>query len=263
MLERQHEYAKMAAVEDRLWWYRALHRLVLDAMARDLPDRRARVLDAGCGTGGLAAYLRSRGWSDVHGFDLSPHAVAWCRERGLDARQASLLDITREYAPRSFDVIVSNDTLYFLDAAQQENVVAQVAATLRPGGLWIANLPALRAFAGIHDKSVGIGERFSRRDLPRIVPAKWFELRGATYWPFVLSPVIWVTRALQRRRMRRDPDFEVRSDVDLPSPLVNAALHAVARAENTLSRWKPFGSSLFVVGRRRADAGAGTSPPVR
>lgn len=263
MLDRQHEYAKMAAVEDRLWWYRALHRLVLDSIAPAFPDRRARVLDAGCGTGGLVAYLRARGFADVHGFDLSPDAVAWCRERGLEVRQSSLLDITREHAPRSFDVIVSNDTLYFLDAAQQQHVVAQVAATLRPGGLWIANLPALRAFAGIHDKSVGIDERFSRRDLPRIVPTKWFELRRATYWPFLLSPVIWATRALQRRRMRRDPDFEVRSDVELPSPLVNAALHALTRAENALSRWKPFGSSLFVVGRRRADDGAGVSPPVR
>ena len=47
------EYALMDAVEDRMWWYRALHARLLDALA----DVRGDVLDAGCGTGGLLARL--------------------------------------------------------------------------------------------------------------------------------------------------------------------------------------------------------------
>ena len=52
------EYVKLAAVEDRMWYFRALHRHALRELDRALPpDRRARVLDAGCGTGGLVGFL--------------------------------------------------------------------------------------------------------------------------------------------------------------------------------------------------------------
>ena len=43
------EYELMDAAEGRMWWYRALHVRLCDALA----GVRGRVLDAGCGTGGL------------------------------------------------------------------------------------------------------------------------------------------------------------------------------------------------------------------
>ena len=51
------EYRKMAEVEDAMWYYRALHAHVGRELARELPAGGARVLDAGCGTGGLLRAL--------------------------------------------------------------------------------------------------------------------------------------------------------------------------------------------------------------
>ena len=45
------EYGLMDAAEDRMWWYRALHDRLLDA----LDGVAGAVLDAGCGTGGFDA----------------------------------------------------------------------------------------------------------------------------------------------------------------------------------------------------------------
>ncbi|MEO6597190.1 MAG: class I SAM-dependent methyltransferase, partial [Planctomycetota bacterium] len=243
-----------AEVEGALWWYRGLHHLVLDAIRAHGPGTEKDILDAGCGTGGLSLFLRAHGYRRIRGFDLSADAVAWCRERDLDVQPGNLTDIGSLYPDRSADVIVSNDTLCYLDHAQQEDVVRQCAAVLRPGGLLILNLPALRAFAGIHDVSVGLRERFSRTDTRRLLRDPWFEVVRECYWPFVLAPMIYATRAAQRRVMRRDANFVVQSDISLPPPWLNRTLLALTRAENSLLRKKPFGSSLFLIGRRRAAA---------
>ncbi|HEX2100391.1 MAG TPA: class I SAM-dependent methyltransferase, partial [Candidatus Synoicihabitans sp.] len=61
------------------------YRAVADVLERVL-DRRARVLDVGCATGGLLAELSRRGFSDVAGLDPSSKCVEIVRGRhGLPA----------------------------------------------------------------------------------------------------------------------------------------------------------------------------------
>lgn len=250
MLDRAVEYEKMARTEGDLWWYRALHDLVLLALRRGGVPAGAAILDAGCGTGGLMLHLRQAGFSRVSGFDLSPDAVAWCGKRSLDVRAGDLSATASLYAAGSMDAVISNDTLcYFLSDAQ-EDVVAQIRQILKPGGLMVVNLPALRAFGGIHDVGVGIRYRFSRADTPRLLGDRGFELVEQRYWPFLLSPAIYAARLAQRIRMRRNPQFEVRSDVEMPARLLNTAFRIATVAENRIMPWKPFGSSLFVVARK-------------
>ena len=68
-----HEYEKMAEVEDSMWWYRACTGTCSLVLERFLPARSARLLDAGCGTGGFLRALAS--------------APFGCRLFGLDAWQ--------------------------------------------------------------------------------------------------------------------------------------------------------------------------------
>ena len=51
-MERE-EYRRMAEAEDTMWWYRALHDRLVERTAQLRLPPGARVLDAGCGTGGL------------------------------------------------------------------------------------------------------------------------------------------------------------------------------------------------------------------
>jgi predicted RNA methylase len=63
-----------------------VHEQAAMAWARD------RVLDIGCGAGRHALYLQNQGL-EVVGIDISPRAIAVCRERGL--REARVLDIAQ------------------------------------------------------------------------------------------------------------------------------------------------------------------------
>jgi SAM-dependent methyltransferase len=60
---------------------------------------QGRVLDIGCGAGRHALHLQEQGL-DVVGIDISPRAVAVCRERGLrDARVLDIAQVARDTGP--------------------------------------------------------------------------------------------------------------------------------------------------------------------
>ncbi len=113
--------------------------LVASALAREglRPEGRLAVLDAGCGTGLCAGVLRPFAKRLV-GVDLSPEMLERARDRGYDEREEAELTRYLEEHPRSFDLIVSADTLnYFGDLAP---VLGAAAAALRPGGRLVFTL---------------------------------------------------------------------------------------------------------------------------
>lgn len=115
---------------------------VLDGLERHLRHLprlpRARVLDAGCGSGAMARLIASSHpeW-DVVGLDVNPNYIAYARDR---AKAASLDNLSFEhgdlqalsFAAASFDVVWSRFVLYFLP--QPEIAIAEFKRILRPGG---------------------------------------------------------------------------------------------------------------------------------
>lgn len=251
MLDRHEEYDRMAECEQKLWWYRALHERTVEAIRQRFGEQPVRILDAGCGTGGLMMYLREQGFPQVEGFDLSDSAVRYCADRGLQAQALNLKQMAQHYPAQSFDVIVSNDTVCYLDAAEREAFVNGGHALLRDGGLLIFNAPAHEVFAGVHDRAVGIGKRFRRGDVGVMNAAgRMTEVRSG-YWPFLLSPLILLVRTWQRIGLATGLIREIRSDVSMPSPALNRLFLGLCRWEQRVLGLAPFGSSLFVVLQRR------------
>ncbi len=250
MIDNRREYEVMAEVETNHWWYRILHSLVLESIERELMSPNIHVLDAGCGTGGLIHSLKAAGYRQVKGFDLSPIAVDICQKKGLDVQLGSLNDIATIQAPSKFDVIISNDTLYYLSADQQSAFFKNANIRLNRGGLLMMNMPALAAFRGTHDRAVGILHRFNRLEVKELIKSAGFEALTLRYWPLSLSPAIFVVRAWQR--LKYDPASLIKplSDLKSHSVLLNTLLYRLIRLEIRLARNTPFGSSLFTVLRR-------------
>lgn len=91
---------------------------------------RGRVLDVAMGAGRHALYMASRGY-EVTGIDISPVAVARCREEAarLGVRvNAVCWDLASwEWPKAAYDIVLN---FYFL----QRDICPRLAAALRPGG---------------------------------------------------------------------------------------------------------------------------------
>jgi SAM-dependent methyltransferase len=110
---------------------RPLFGLLSGAVLRDLsPPRGAhRVLDVGCGAGGLLARYRTLGW-EARGVEINPSAVAAARDRGLDVAQGTIEDVAP--VPGGFDLLLLNHVLeHVLDPL---GVLRRARQLLAPGG---------------------------------------------------------------------------------------------------------------------------------
>ena len=232
------EYDLMDAVEGKMWWYRALHARVLDA----LDGVTGRALDAGCGTGGLLACLaRCRP-------DLALAGIEWDGPAANRARHKSLADVVRgsvnalPFADRVFDVAITADVLCHR-AVDVPRALGELARVLRPGGRLVVNLPAFSWLLSAHDIRVHNVRRFTARQLRDSLARAGFHSVTARYWNGLLLPLMVLRRKLLARG-------ETVSDVALYPPWLDATLHAVTVLERRLRLPLCAGGSVLAVAIR-------------
>jgi SAM-dependent methyltransferase len=103
----------------------------------------ASVLDAGCGTGRVAAELARRG-VDVLGVDADPDMIAAARTTAPELAWA-VADLAELDLGRRFDVVVlAGNVVPYVDIGSRADAVAGCARHLAPGGWLVAGF-ALRA----------------------------------------------------------------------------------------------------------------------
>lgn len=240
------EYARMHQFEDWYWWFVARRQAAL-RFARDFrpAGQSLRVLDAGCGTGGLMARLAQEPGAEVYGLDLSRDALAFTRGRG----QPRLVqgDVTAlPFADDSFDLVTALDVVEHVE--QDEQALAEIRRVLRPGGVLLMSVPAYPFLWSSHDAALHHRRRYTASGLLRRLRAAELTAAKLTYLLTFLFPLIALVRLADRFRRRRPPRTHL---VPLPA-LINRLLIALQEVELSLARRLslPFGVSLFCVAQK-------------
>jgi SAM-dependent methyltransferase len=232
------EYALMDAEEDRMWWYRALHIRLCDALA----STRGRILDAGCGTGGFLAALGTQRP------DLARIGLEWSPIAAVRARSKSKAAITRgsvntiPFADNSFDAAVSADVLCHA-AVDPPAALKELHRILRPGGRLVLNLPAYTWLLSAHDRQVHNARRFTAHATVALLHQTGFTHIRAHYWNSLLLPLMIVQRKLLARG-------DSTSDVASFPPWLDITLHAVTNFERNLPVPLPFGGSVLALAEK-------------
>ena len=237
------EVNKLAAVEDRHWWYRErrtlLRRLAWSLFPGGTAGRVA--LDVGAAAGGNTRVLRDLGFFAVP-VEFGQDGVEVARDRGLAVVRADARRLPVRSA--AVDLVVAFDVLEHIE--EDQTVLADVRRILRPGGVLLVAVPADMRLWSAHDEAVGHVRRYSRGGLAAITIDSGFELEEIWSWNVLLRPLV---RA--RRKLLRGSDL---TDV---GSLANVALGGVVLLERKLG-WlrRRQGVSLFMIARRPASASA-------
>lgn len=250
MLINYDEYRMMYEAEEKLWWYKILHEKVLkEIQNKFIENKEIKILDAGCGTGGLMSFLIKHGYENIQGFDYSEDAVSFCKERNLNVKQTDITNFEGAFEQEDFDVIVNDDVLYQFENSSITNIFITFQSILKSDGIIITNNNAFNIFYGTHDIAVGGKQRFRLSDFEKIFSNSQLKIVYHSYWSLILSPLILLVRLIQQLQLKLNfIDLKnIKSDVVIPSNYVNNFLYKVVKFEESLFKKGIFGGSLFMV----------------
>jgi SAM-dependent methyltransferase len=238
------EVERLGGVEEKYWWHRGRQRIVQRVLSRYVP-KGARILDLGCGPGGTT--LAFSAFGEVIAADASLASVRRARARGLQVARMDATSIAIRSA--SCDAAVALDLLEHLP--DDAMAVAEMYRVLRPGGHFIATVPAYQFLWSEHDDAVGHVRRYTKRPLERLLAEAGFETRLCTYTMSSILPAAIAMRLLERVKPRRPEP--VANFVRVPG-MVNAALERVVGFGPTpiAGLPMPFGLSLIAVAQKPA-----------
>jgi len=245
-MEKQ-EYQTLYDLEESHWWYRGLRELTLYFIDKFSQGKEEfRILDAGCGTGGLLKRLTGR---QAYGFDFSPEAINFCRKRQLE--NVVLGSINKApFASGSFDLIASLDVLYHAGVEDDQQALKELNRLLKKDGALILNLVAYDFLRSKHDVAVHTKRRYTVKGLRRKAEAAGFVVERITYRNTILFPLAFIKR-ISDKLFSKNQQQPVSDLVWLPNWL-NKFFTEIIFFENRLLSITnfPFGLSVFAILRK-------------
>ncbi len=228
--------------EDRWWWSVGRRALVSRLWKRyGKGGQEPMILDIGCGGGATLKELGKAGRG--YGVDVSPTAVTYCCERGIDS--ACLGDASRlPYGDGLFDLVTSIDVLEHVE--DDVDAMREMHRVARPGAAIIFTVPAFQFLWSRRDEQCHHVRRYSLGEVKEKTRAAGLERARATYINLpLLVPLFFLVKV--GHLLRRNPSRKM--DYALVPPPVNRVLGWVVRGE---ARWLsrldlPLGTSIACV----------------
>jgi SAM-dependent methyltransferase len=234
-------------LEARHWWFVGRRRIIASILSDLLGERNdLRILDVGCGTGGMLPLLAAHG--RVTGVDPAQAAIHYATRRYPGVATLIQVDFPRQLPPGvDYDLVTLFDVLEHLD--DDATALRCAASLLRPGGILIVTVPALPSLWSPHDVINQHHRRYLRRQLKECIEGAGFELSRLSYYNSLLLPAVFATRGI-RRRMAKPGDR--RSDFRIGSDWLNHRLADLFGFErHLLKRFDlPIGVSLLAIARK-------------
>jgi ubiquinone/menaquinone biosynthesis C-methylase UbiE len=234
-------YELFFELEDDHWWFQGRKDLVLSFLGRYKPCPRPRILDVGCGTGGMLAEYAKFGRSV--GIDSAVEAAHFCQLRGLDMVLASGMHLP--VADSSMDVISALDVIEHVD--DDCAMLREMRRVCVPGGIVLLTVPAFQFLWSSHDDLNHHKRRYIRADLAQRLDATGLRPLKLSYYNSLLMPA-----AVARKYLLKARNHGSEGHLERLPPALNAAFRRILAFERPiLSRADlPVGASIICAATR-------------
>lgn len=237
-------FSELAGLEEKNFWFRARNRLIIGALKKFFPAASS-LMEVGCGTGYvLSGIRRAFPAMKLSGSEIYTSGLEFAsgRAAGVELIQ---MDARRMPFREEFDAVAAFDVLEHIE--EDETVIAQMYASLKPGGGLLLTVPQHPFLWSQQDVAACHVRRYTRKQLNARLAKAGFRVVHATSFVFLLFPFMMLSRFLTKRAPT-DPMSELRL-----GRLSNMIFEAVMKLEEALIKSNiclPFGGSLLMVARK-------------
>lgn len=242
------EYDKLDRIDAKHWFYRGKRAIVRHFIKKHTSlGKDDLMIDAGTGTGRWPVEMSKR--CRVMGLDDHDESIQLARPK-IESVGGQLVQTKLDSIPLPdgcATVVTAMDVLEHLD--DDAGAVRELSRLIRPGGLFVITVPALRWLWSDWDVVLHHRRRYHRNDLRQLVERPDLELVHLKYTNNFALPLILLVR-LWRKILPPKPGAARAEDNIPPSP-VNAILRAFYVYP---ARWgwpMPVGVSLLAVLRKK------------
>ena len=234
-------YRILKDLEADHWWFAGRRHVIAAALRFASLPTHARILDAGCGSGGNLPMLARHG--TVWGFERDPEARAIAVARQTATVAPGALPGEIPFAPMTFDAIGLFDVLEHLEHPVES--LRALRERLSTEGVVILTVPAHPWLWGAHDVIHAHQRRYTPRALRAELEASGLRVERLTYTNTLLFPLAIVQRL-------RESLFGYRPDaLRIAGPLNTLFTRCWALEARWIPRRRlPIGLSLLAMARR-------------
>lgn len=164
--------------------YEYIHAKLAERYGDTLPF--IRILDFGCGEGGMVEYLQGKGLNVVGADPYQSIYAGW--ENTGKPHLHKITDRRLPFGDEMFDCVISNQVFEHIDGYKPE--LQEVKRVLKPGGYFLALFPALETAYEVHS---GIWFAYYLKFFPPLLQTwlYFWRLVGAGLWKENHTPDEW------------------------------------------------------------------------
>ncbi len=155
-------------------------------LQQHLADRKARILDAGCGTGLVGTELQALGYGAIDGFDLSPEMAELSKANGAYRQVVGDIDMMRaleDYPVFDYDALLSIGVFTLGHVPPQ--ALAVLLQLLRAGGLLLISTRSHYYEQTVYQQQVDLLLDSRKMSQVQVIwDAPYNHDGGAHYWLF-------------------------------------------------------------------------------
>jgi len=243
------EYEKLERIDGEHWFYCGKRAIVRHWISRHLELTKDDLLiDAGCGTGRMAAEMAQA--CRVIALDDHEESISLARPKieaaGGEVIRTGLHKVGLDSGCAA--VVTLLDVLEHI--RDDRGALMETVRLVRPGGLVVITVPAMRSLWSDWDEALHHCRRYSRPELLELVTMPDVEVLRCAYFNALALPAIFPVRTW-RKFVPPRPGAE-RAEDRIPPKLLNSLLNKLLVVPACWGWFRPpLGVSLLAVLRKR------------
>jgi SAM-dependent methyltransferase len=221
-------YERMSSSEKEHWWFVGRRKIITAVLRKLSLPTGARILEAGCGTGGNLAMLAEFG--KVCAFEPDTMALGLSKAKGIGEVKQGFLPDNIPYAKGEFDLVAALDVLEHVEP--DKDSLESLLSFVKPGGWLLLTVPAFQQLWSAHDVKHHHKRRYSKAQLLALLVNPDTTVELVSYFNTGLFPLAVGVRWCKKLLGMKDS-----SEDEIPPTAINRLFAGI------------FGFERFLVGR--------------